>query len=142
MIDNCLGSFGGGFVDQDLLELEVGNKDSLGVSLVSVRVEFDALFAVGGPVGIVDIVAVSNFGFNGFPVGNSTIEVAPSAVDIRVFELTVEDEVVVGVGRGKSHVVDVHSEVITEGSTIELEDVVTSFKLDVESGVVNGEVSV
>lgn len=110
MINNSLGSFSSGFVDQDLLELHVGNKDSLGVPLVSVRVEFDALLAADGPVGIVDVVTVTDFGFNGFPVGNSAVVKVPSTIDTRVFELTVEDEVKVGVRRGQSNVIDVQSE--------------------------------
>lgn len=126
VIDDSLGSFNAGFVDQDLVELHVGNSDGLGVSLINCRVKFDAVLILIGPVRVVDVFTVSNFGFHGFPVGNSTVEVAPSTSRVRGFEITVENEIVVGVGRSQSDVIDSESVTVTGRSTVQLEQVVAS----------------
>ena len=106
VVDDCLGSLVGGFVDKDLVVFQLGDGDGLGVSLVIIRVKFEALFIAERPVGVVDVVAVSDFSLQGFPVRNASYEVIPSVSNIRVFELSVEDKVVVGVRRSQSDVVD------------------------------------
>lgn len=81
-------------LNKESSEQLLGNCDLLGVSLVGVRIELDALSSGSWPIRVVDSVSMSNFSLNCAPGVNSSIEVVPEtgASNIGGFESSVDNE--------------------------------------------------
>lgn len=81
-------------LNEESSEQFLGNCDFLGISLVGVRIELDALASGSWPIRVVNSMSMSYFSFNCAPGVDSAIEVVPEAcaTNIGCFESSIDNE--------------------------------------------------